>query len=92
VDVLDAANFLAGGKFDTGLPATWLEGDFNYDGMTDVLDAASFLTAELYDTGPYNAISGTIAAVPEPNMLGLAGVVIAVLGWMAARSAAVSRA
>jgi autotransporter-associated beta strand protein len=92
VDVLDAANFLAGGKFDTGLPATWLEGDFNYDGMTDVLDAADFLNAGLFDAGPYNAISGTIAAVPEPDMPWLAVVVLTVLGWMAARSAAVSRA
>jgi hypothetical protein len=90
VDVLDAANFLSGSKFDTGLPANWLEGDFNYDGMTDVLDAASFLTAELFDAGPYTAASGTLAAVPEPNMLGLAGVVLAVLGWMAAKSAVVS--
>ena len=90
VDVLDAANFLSGGKFDTGLPATWLEGDFNYDGMTDVLDAASFVTAGLFDAGPYTAASGTLAAVPEPNMPWLAVVVLAVLGWMAAKSAAVS--
>jgi autotransporter-associated beta strand protein len=90
VDVLDAANFLAGGKFDTGLPATWLEGDFNYDGMTDVLDAADFLNAGLFDAGPYNAVSGTIVAVPEPDMPWLAVVVLAVLGWVAAKSAAVS--
>ena len=44
VDILDAANFLAGGKFDTGSPASWNEGDFTYDGVVDILDAASFLS------------------------------------------------
>ncbi|MBU6222890.1 MAG: autotransporter-associated beta strand repeat-containing protein, partial [Planctomycetes bacterium] len=33
VDIIDAANFLAGGKFDTGSPASWNEGDFTYDGV-----------------------------------------------------------
>jgi hypothetical protein len=29
IDILDAANFLALGKFDTGEPATWLAGNYN---------------------------------------------------------------
>ena len=33
VDILDVANFLALGKFDTGEAASWLEGDFRYDGI-----------------------------------------------------------
>jgi autotransporter-associated beta strand protein len=74
VDIIDAANFLAGGKFDTGSPATWNEGDFTYDGVVDILDAASFLSNGLFDAGSYNppaSQAGGIAAVPEPTALSL---------------------
>jgi len=85
VDILDAANFLAGGKFDTGAPATWLEGDFSYDGIVDILDAADFLTTGLYNTGNYNTapgLLGAVAAVPEPSSVALAaGGMIAAVGW-----------
>ena len=73
VDILDAANFLAGGRFDSGLPATWNEGDFTYDGVADILDAASFLSTGLFDAGRYNPpaaaspSAGGVAAVPEPS-------------------------
>ena len=67
VDILDAANFLSGGKFDSGSPASWNEGDFTYDGVVDILDAASFLSTGLFDAGPYNPPAGAIAAVPEPS-------------------------
>jgi autotransporter-associated beta strand protein len=70
VDILDAANFLAGGKFDSGMPATWNEGDFGYDGAVDILDAADFLSTGLFDAGSYNPptdTAGGIAAVPEPD-------------------------
>jgi autotransporter-associated beta strand protein len=70
VDILDAANFLAGGKFDTGSPASWIEGDFGYDGLVDILDAAEFLSTGLFDAGAYNAPPGgvaSVAAVPEPS-------------------------
>ena len=69
VDTLDAANFLAGGKFDSGTPASWNEGDFGYDGFVDILDAADFLSTGLFDAGNYNTAPGTagIAAVPEPS-------------------------
>ena len=85
VDILDTANFLAGGKFDTGAPATWLEGDFSYDGIVDILDAADFLTTGLYNTGNYNTapgVAGAVAAVPEPSSVALAaGGMIAAVGW-----------
>lgn len=74
VDILDGANFLAGGKFDSGLPATWNEGDFGYDGVVDILDAADFLSTNLFDAGPYNAATGQaglVAAVPEPSTGGI---------------------
>ena len=77
VDILDAANFLALGKFDTGEAASWLEGDFSYDGIVDILDAADFLSTGLYDTGPYVTFSATgvsampaaTFAVPEPSLV-----------------------
>jgi hypothetical protein len=79
IDILDAANFLSGGKFDTGSPAIWFEGDFSYDGVVDILDAADFFATGLYDAGNYNTapgMSGGVAAVPEPS--GLAGIALAV--------------
>jgi hypothetical protein len=83
VDVLDAGNFLTFGKYDTGLPATWLEGDFNYDGVVDVLDASEFFGTGLYDTGNYNTppgLSGAVAAVPEPS----SAAILAFVGAIAA--------
>jgi fibronectin-binding autotransporter adhesin len=80
IDILDASNFLAGGKFDTGSPAIWIEGDFSYDGVVDILDAADFFATGLYDAGNYNTapgLSGGVAAVPEPATWTLLGVGLA---------------
>jgi len=89
VDIIDAANFLAGGKFDSGSPATWNEGDFTYDGVVDILDAASFLSNGLFDAGPYNSAgqAGAIAAVPEPSVWALlaAASAVATVGRMRRR-------
>jgi autotransporter-associated beta strand protein len=84
IDILDAANFLSGGKFDTGSPAIWFEGDFSYDGVVDILDAADFFATGLYDAGSYNTapgLSGGIAAVPEPATAW--GLAVAVAGMAA---------
>ena len=89
VDIIDAANFLAGGKFDSGSPASWNEGDFTYDGVVDILDAASFLSTGLFDAGPYNpppGQDGAIAAVPEPSSLAGAGLAAAALAWTIRRT------
>ena len=86
VDILDAANFLAGGKFDTGLPASWNEGDFGYDGIVDILDAADFLSTGLFDTGGYNGVGIVgVAAVPEPTVPVIAAVVAGFTGLAARR-------
>jgi hypothetical protein len=81
IDILDASNFLAFAKFDTGSPATWLEGDFGYDGIVDILDAADFFATGLYDAGNYNAASGAagVAAVPEPAVSVVGGIAAAAL-------------
>jgi len=70
VDIIDAGNFLAGGKCYSGRPATWNQGDFTYDGVVDILDAASFLSTGLFDAGLYNtaAAPSGVAAVPEPAL------------------------
>jgi hypothetical protein len=52
LDILDAANFLNGGRFDAGGNATWSTGDFNYDGAVDILDVADFLVGGNFDAGP----------------------------------------
>ena len=94
IDILDAANFLALGKFDTGAPATWLEGDFSYDGIVDILDAADFVTTGLFNAGNYNTApgsAGAVAAVPEPSTAALlATVAVAAAGWAARRNRGVS--
>lgn len=69
VDLLDAANLIAGGAFDTGAAATWMAGDFGYDGVVDILDVADFLSGGLFDTGPFPnsfVTADRLAAVPEP--------------------------
>ena len=83
VDLLDAANLLAGGKYDTGLPADWSLGDATYDGIVDILDASEFMGTGLYDSGPYDVVvaAGSVAAVPEPTMWPL---IAATIGLMAA--------
>lgn len=70
LDILDAANFVSGGAFDSGRVATWADGDFGYDGLVDILDAADFISSGLYDAGGYNepaAGAGGAVAVPEPS-------------------------
>ena len=81
VDILDAANFLAGGAYDAGTPASWYEGDFNYDGLVNVLDAADFLSTGLYDTGSYlpRASVSAVAVVPEPATALMAATALALL-------------
>lgn len=89
VDVLDAANFLAGGKFDSGRAASWNEGDFGYDGVVDILDAAAFLSTSLFDAGPYVTFAAApgpaVVAVPEPVMGPL------LVGWSLAVAVAVAQ-
>jgi len=78
VDILDAANFFAGGKFDSSQPGSWMEGDFGYDGLVDILDAADFVSTGLFDTGPYVTFaSAPLAAVPEPTSAAVTSVALA---------------
>lgn len=79
VDILDVANFVGSGTYDSGMPADWFAGDFTYDGFVDILDVAEMLATGLYDTGPYNPPSsgiGGVAAVPEPAVWPVAAAAI----------------
>ena len=70
IDILDAADVLSSGRFDSGVAAIWAAGDFNYDGMVDVLDVADSLGTGLFDAGGYvpgGLAAGPVAAVPEPG-------------------------
>jgi autotransporter-associated beta strand protein len=79
IDLLDAANVLAGGLFDAGTAGVWSDGDFNYDTLVDILDTADFLSTSLFDAGFYDgSTAGPVAAVPEPvgaALLGLAALI-----------------
>jgi autotransporter-associated beta strand protein len=63
VDILDAANVLAGGVFDTGASGSWSQGDTTYDGIVDILDIADFLGTGLFDQSPYRATASQGEAV-----------------------------
>lgn len=89
IDILDAADVLSSGRFDSGAASTWAEGDFNYDNTVDVLDVADSLGTGLFDAGGYVAggsaagsgiAVGPVAAVPEPasGWLVVAGLVAVV--------------
>ncbi|MGI9177837.1 MAG: autotransporter-associated beta strand repeat-containing protein [Pirellulales bacterium] len=67
VNVLDAANLMASGRYNTGAAADWQHGDFNYDGIVDVLDAASMMSSGLYGAGEYLPVAAAqVVSVPEP--------------------------
>ena len=77
VDVVDAANFLAAGKYDNNLLATWSEGDFSYDGVVDILDAAELVSTGLFNAGYYDnspGVAGLAVSVPEPTALPVAAI------------------
>ncbi len=86
VDLLDAANFLAGGKLDSATAADWTEGDFNGDTVVDIIDVADFLATGLFDAGPYTATAEpSVTAVPEPGRVEwLAAVILALAATMTA--------
>jgi autotransporter-associated beta strand protein len=53
VDIIDLADMLGSGLFDTGLAADWGDGDANYDGVVDMLDLSESFATGLFNRGPY---------------------------------------
>jgi hypothetical protein len=87
----DIFQVVARGKYETGQPATWGEGDWDGapggepgippigDGVFDFNDAFAALASGKYETGPYAASGGVTTSVPEPSTLVLA--VLAMVGF-----------
>jgi autotransporter-associated beta strand protein len=67
VDVLDSANVVTSGKFDTSAAASWSDGDFNHDGVLDVLDLSEFMASDLLDRGGYVAPGGVTVGYVQTN-------------------------
>jgi hypothetical protein len=67
IDLVDAANLIAGGRLNAGSPASWADGDFNYDGIVDIIDIADFVSSGMYDAAPYarNGQAIAVAIIPE---------------------------
>lgn len=82
IDIFDIMNIVTGGKFNSGLPATWRDGDFNDDGLVDGLDFVALMSTGLYSRGYYNDLPATVtaAAVPEPSSAWVAGLVALAAG------------
>lgn len=69
VDILDVANFTAGGRFNAGPGSDWSGGDFNYDGYVDILDIPDFVAAYVSQ----NAAQNQAAAAPQGTAIQLSG-------------------
>jgi autotransporter-associated beta strand protein len=67
VNVLDSANVVTGGKFNTAAAAAWRDGDFNHDGVVDVLDVSEFVSGDLFDRGGYVAPGGVTVGYVQTN-------------------------
>jgi autotransporter-associated beta strand protein len=67
IDMLDSANFITSGMFDTGWIASWADGDFTNDGVVDLLDLSEFISSGLLDAGPYLAEVSVAVAYKQAN-------------------------
>jgi len=63
--------FVSANLYDTGLPATWAEGDYDYNGVVDFDDVVASVSANLFDAGPYNTgiEPGSLATLIRGNAL-----------------------
>jgi autotransporter-associated beta strand protein len=67
IDMLDSANFITNGMFDTGGAASWADGDFTNDGVVDILDLSEFISSGLVDAGPYLVEVSVAVAYKQSN-------------------------
>jgi len=66
VDFNDVWGMLTSGKYNTGDPAVWTDGEFTLDGIVDFNDVWALLTGSLYNQGDYTDPPST-TVVPEPG-------------------------
>ena len=89
-DTNDIIQVLGAGKYETGDPATWAEGDWDRapdntlfdaaplgDGLFNTQDIILALSANLFEMGPYAAVGAT--QVPEPSTWILSAISVACL-------------
>ena len=86
-DVLDVTAILAGGRYESGLPASWATGDFTYDGIVDILYVSQAIGTGVFDAGPYQPAA--MVAVPEPVAAWVAVAVVGAAGFRCRRRAEV---
>jgi autotransporter-associated beta strand protein len=73
IDIIDCANLVSLGKFNSDESAAWTEGDFNYDGVVDVLDVVEFMATGLFNADAYvPPQSAPSAAAPELSAIAAA--------------------
>jgi len=81
VDFDDVWGMLTAGKYNTGDPAVWTDGEFTGDGLVDFGDVWELLTGGNYNQGDYTTKGYGQVAVPEPSVFGL--LVMGVVGLLA---------
>jgi hypothetical protein len=74
-DSSDLVQVFVGGKYETGLEASWEEGDWDWSGTFQSGDFTYALTFGSYET------QAATAAVPEPTAAWLLGVGVVLLRW-----------
>lgn len=65
IDILDLADIVSAGKFNTGESADWTQGDTNYDGAFDILDISEILGTNLFNQGNYLTQASASSAAVE---------------------------
>jgi hypothetical protein len=77
----DFVTVFIGGLYETGAPATWIQGDWNGDLTFDSNDfVAAFIDGYYEVENPLGG--GAVAAVPEPSAIALSVLgLIGLLGW-----------
>ena len=84
--VFDSSDHIAvqqTGKFGTGQPAGWSEGDWNGDGVADLKDQSYAAKFKNYEKRPNSIPSNLTMGIPEPiglSLLGL-GAVLILMGY-----------
>jgi len=64
IDILDIADILSAGKFDTGAAANWQQGDVNYDDVFDIVDVADIYGTNLFNSTAVASAPSIISATP----------------------------
>ena len=75
----DLVTVFSGGKFESGNPAGWADGDWNGDGVFNSTDFVTAFSGGGYENGPRAAT----AAVPEPGSMSL--LLLGALGFLSRR-------